>query len=1144
MRPAFEAATVAAMASTFESVLDWFGLLWQGERVHILTFDKVQAAGVASRFEQGLEAVGTRTVAVGELVELHVVLDTTHTVPQFPKLRFDVLEEDWLFFGGLDDAVVSLRTRPRAGEAQGAGEAEFQVVDRILSEVPLEPGQEITDAVNEYRQLHPEDYERGFLLLREPAGTPPPKTHVIGWWRAEQIEDVVEPAELYFLADVQGVRDACEQTLTVGPAPPGVTLRLHGHVLESEPANAWLAPGVRGATVTLAGRTEVSGPAGRFVFDLRLAAGSHDLDVARPGINGLQLSLDLSEDSAGSMTLVVRERRIGGAELLRRVIGKAPPPTEAVVVELDLRVLVHELHGTVTFPDSFDDDAAYGGTPVGRRVYALPLRPGATEAQRPRTTREWASLRSRRDVLRSRLPVRDGEFTIRFIDLTAGSSYLLWVEGPDPPDSVDPAETSPEYLVRTFHRTLRQMNGDHGNNLSRNGVHMIDANFGLKATPPSIGRGLEVIRIIDVDASPAAEDLRALRPSREDPAAIDSDPPSGEALALDSDTRRLTGLELKALPLVPVYESPDEQSPAARRATRGLLEQAEADWPRGVLLRNMRFVVEMPRLRFYGDTRQVLENTFFVHPELTSAEANDPAWDWWRCDAVALVDEAPMSTPAMGTYDARGLDGDWAPALWAPLPSLPGLFEGRRVFLGPGHGVFAEPPLGAAPANWLSARGGWNNLAGEDENNLFMARRLNGIARANGLRTVASRELDNLRLGGILQTGASAFAPGGGGDFPRLWAQNAYYYFAERVDPGLPAADRFVRGEPRGNNLASTEDPDPNLMRKNIDGNGARIAAVIYEADPARAQPIDAFFAIHTNGGGHGTEVLYLDIRPTAGSPAPGAGGYVEGNTLGLAFAQLVQAQLVARLGRRDRLVRTVTANGKSIGDLQSTYPHFRSGAGGAGALRALAANPAVPNPVPFPREIPVALAEVAFHDHADEGPLLATMWFRRRAGEAMAVAIEALLRSAARDVTREEVKALLTGVFGGTARVTGLAGGAGDAVADLDSDIEAVTGVAGALGGASLEDVVTEIERARNSYTRLELATALHNAVAEIAGYDTDDDEQAEEIARFVAGPIADGPLPDLARPARPPTRADAAGFAGRAIGVSRPTPPRSPHP
>ena len=107
---------------------------------------------------------------------------------------------------------------------------------------------------------------------------------------------------------------------------------------------------------------------------------------------------------------------------------------------------VHKLRGVVTSPDFRSGAAAYRGTPLrNRRVYVLPLddtRP--TALQRPYGTAAWAALRHRPDVLRSRpagraredLPTdADGAFEVKFVNLTAGSAHLIWVEGPDPDDA-------------------------------------------------------------------------------------------------------------------------------------------------------------------------------------------------------------------------------------------------------------------------------------------------------------------------------------------------------------------------------------------------------------------------------------------------------------------------------------------------------------------------------------------------------------------------------------------------------------------------------------------------------------------------------------------------------------------------------------
>src|SRR5689334_14143636 len=113
--------------TTFESFWRSLGLLL-GERLHIITAGTVQTTGVTCRWEQDLTPVGERAVAAGELVELHVTLDEQHPVADTARIRFDILEFDWLFSGGFDDPVSCLK--PATADPP---DGDFTIIERIVT---------------------------------------------------------------------------------------------------------------------------------------------------------------------------------------------------------------------------------------------------------------------------------------------------------------------------------------------------------------------------------------------------------------------------------------------------------------------------------------------------------------------------------------------------------------------------------------------------------------------------------------------------------------------------------------------------------------------------------------------------------------------------------------------------------------------------------------------------------------------------------------------------------------------------------------------------------------------------------------------------------------------------------------------------
>ncbi|HEU0301927.1 MAG TPA: N-acetylmuramoyl-L-alanine amidase, partial [Longimicrobium sp.] len=293
-------------------------------------------------------------------------------------------------------------------------------------------------------------------------------------------------------------------------------------------------------------------------------------------------------------------------------------------------------------------------------------------------------------------------------------------------------------------------------------------------------------------------------------------------------------------------------------------------------------------------------------------------------------------------------------------------------------------------------------------------------------------------------------------------------------------------------------------------------------AAAAAANPIDAFLAIHTNaanGAARGVSAFYLDVRTVH----PGG---VEHNDLGRDYATALRDTIRDRCHIQQRAVGTVTTLGGNA-DLQNTYDHFRAGGGGADPRAAAPAAPAWDHVV-FPRRVPAALVEVAFHDNAEDAALLSRAWFRRLAGEAMAMATEARLRTAA--ATRADVVRLLTAAFGPTAHVGALAADAQPGGPDLAAHVLAATGEAGAApGDGSIGAAADAVEAARRAFTRTMLAETLRDALAAAAGYP---DGDARIATLVTAALLQDRALADLPRPGAPATRADAGTLVALAFG------------
>ncbi len=349
--------------STLDSLLASIGLLW--ERFHLITSDTVQTAGVTSTWTQNLEPIGSRVVAAGELVELHVSLEHDHVLPPDPGLRFDILEFDWLFSGGFDDPVSSLTT-PGAPAPTG----DFTILERLVSESDFTGRRTLRDVVDAYRIRHADDYEKGVLVVRETDLPESGRTHVIAWWRTKRIDEA-DPS-LYFVAEIPGLRDSSTAPLKVGPAEIGANVRLFGRVLDSVPAAADDAQAIPGAIVTLRGgraaprpraTTSSTPPSSGDVTDDDRPAGSRFPPGRRARRPARRWRLRRHADRC-------RCRRGDPAD---RLVATDVDDQDAVPIGLDVRALVHRLSGTVTWPDRVANPANVPLTLVRRRVYAVPL---------------------------------------------------------------------------------------------------------------------------------------------------------------------------------------------------------------------------------------------------------------------------------------------------------------------------------------------------------------------------------------------------------------------------------------------------------------------------------------------------------------------------------------------------------------------------------------------------------------------------------------------------------------------------------------------------------------------------------------------------------------------------------------------------
>ena len=194
--------------SLIDDILSKLGAVY--DRAHLFSFAKVSAPGAYLRFTRDLRPLPDTGLTGGHLLELYAVLDERHLVPDAnSKIRFDVLEEDFLLLGGLDDRIISL-LGPGAGPPE-PGAPTRQVTTEIHQ---LPDGQDVASFVEDYKRRITAFQDTILLLTRSPDGVPPrPQcSHLIAWLRVEH-DDIGAHSELYFELNIAGAVRAASPVL-------------------------------------------------------------------------------------------------------------------------------------------------------------------------------------------------------------------------------------------------------------------------------------------------------------------------------------------------------------------------------------------------------------------------------------------------------------------------------------------------------------------------------------------------------------------------------------------------------------------------------------------------------------------------------------------------------------------------------------------------------------------------------------------------------------------------------------------------------------------------------------------------------------------------------------------------------------------
>ena len=989
-------------------------------RLHIFSGAKARAPGVASRWTQNLSPVGTRVISGGDLVELVAVLDSRFDISAASVVRFDILEEDFLFFGGLDDQVISLLGTGATAPGGFTSQQQTTQFHVLTADDTLE------SFVRDFRLQHPADFERFVLVVRDavtgPLGPPPPppdpdrQSYLITWWRAQQVEDIGDRSEMYFNAVVEGLpEDAPVQTLQVQKAAPGVAVRIRGRLLDQRPfvADGRHPEPLDDITVSLSDQQTQSGTSGTWVIDARLPLGMHELRVSRDGIDAVVHRVEVTADAAGLVTATLRHTA-GGAPVVASTNAVPDETTRLELALADTAVLVHKIRGTVEWPDSrpVPMPAGYAGTPVsGKRVYVLTLPAGAApDAYRPKSSLQWQEMKDRPGVVRSGRPGQaarhqrtdtDGRFEVKYVDLTPGRSHLVWVESRSPSDPPGTDMDSHEYVVHTLRRPIIELVGPGpglpaataANNTGAADRLLIDHTYNL--TTDRMAWGVEPIRIAQWQPDPAApdpavNDPRLLRPQ------LDRGPgvawsaaqakmdyerePTGTGRFVQTTavpaTKTIEGFALQVLPLIPVFEPPDVRSVSAAVAATGVAEGADAAYAMGHFASDVPWVLDAARIGIdvsvgvweaagnAARTVELLEKTFMVTAQRGLAPHPPTGDARWRCDSVSLADLAFISIPAAGpnaqVVAGRSLDSTWIPVLMAAAPRLVTLSARKHLLLGPGHGLWPSNNNETSPAlaQWVSDRGGWSGRAGEDDVDAYLAREVDRICTRQGLLVTPTREIRNLMTPGLYHRANNDFRTCPTVDFPRLWQQNAIYHFANQGDPLV------VTVPPAAVTIfgqTATPDPPPGNPPNTKNSQGVRLRAAIARRLAAQAvRPIDTFLAPHTNSAGaaeRSTYTLYLEVAVSEFNAA-------NFNTMGRSFATRLNAQLLARChipAVRGGVVTMQAEMNMSDSDMVNTFDHYRL------------EDPAVP-PV-RQRRVAARPASVPLGANNGPGPTAGTTW-------------------------------------------------------------------------------------------------------------------------------------------------------------------------
>lgn len=195
-------------------------------RCHLFSFGGPQTEGVISHWTQNLVSIGDDEVMSEEEVELYISIDRgNYEVSSEAHIRFDILEQDYLITGGLDDKIVSI-----LGTGASQPDSDYRTENKITEFFRLSELMPLQVFIRNYKQQYPDEFQNHILVLED---TISDHTiyHIVTWWTAQRLADFLN-SEFYFIVNIdEQFEDQTEDILNVSantlPSEPSVQIPWH-----------------------------------------------------------------------------------------------------------------------------------------------------------------------------------------------------------------------------------------------------------------------------------------------------------------------------------------------------------------------------------------------------------------------------------------------------------------------------------------------------------------------------------------------------------------------------------------------------------------------------------------------------------------------------------------------------------------------------------------------------------------------------------------------------------------------------------------------------------------------------------------------------------------------------------------------------